>query len=112
MTTDYDRFLNKHVLHARNRLEKAKVDLAEELAEAQSKCSHEIVAYCDYEKLEYLSSLKPLRLCLECRLVEEAHYLFAKVDSEWLGKVYALNPAPDRIYITLTRRTLYSLRIL
>lgn len=110
MSTDYDMFLSGELLEAKNQLELAKQKLSDAVRLAQSKCEHKFVGFCEYKRLEYLASLKPIRLCLECRLEEEATSLYSNVDSMW-SREHKLNPSPSRVYITMPRESLYKLRI-
>ena len=112
--TDYDTVLDPSILLAKQSLAAAKIALLNTVSEAQKTCEHKIVGVCDYTRLEYFPSLKPYRICLTCRLEEEAPGSYSSIKGIWgrvLSKKYELDPSPTRIYVEMSRNSLMELRI-
>jgi hypothetical protein len=114
LITDYDTVLHENILADKLALEAAKLTLLGTVAAVQQECTHTLVGVCDYQKLEWFPSLRPIRICLQCRLEEEAPGTYSNIRGNWgsvISNKYALDPSPTRIYVEMERNKLMNLRV-
>lgn len=107
--TNYKKYLNPEIVEAEYSYTRAAEDLAYVLEREQAKCTHEFVIYADMKRLEYLRSMPPIRMCLQCRLEEHAASLYHDGNKQWPKGV--LNPTEHTLYIKTTRDQIYHLRV-
>lgn len=67
--------LNKQLARAVGRVDKAEVALKQTAEAVQSKCSHDAVWWERWRSGEFFGPFKSRRICMHCRLEEEANGL-------------------------------------
>lgn len=106
---NYWNLLAGELQEAQTEFERATENLQYAIERTQDTCTHPVVAYADYLRLEYLSSLAPIRMCLRCRLEEHAASLWHDGNKHWSKGV--LNPTTDRLFVHTPRDSIYKLRL-
>ncbi len=106
---NYAKYLNPNIVEAEYTYNRAAEDLKYAVERAQETCKHEFVVYAEYQRLEYLRSMPPLLMCLQCRLEEHAADIWRDGDKAWYNGV--LNPTSDTLYIKTDRDKIYKLRV-
>lgn len=84
------------VLVLEKKIEALKVRHTQAVQELQCACSHKHVAECPYVSNEYLSSLPPMKICMDCFMTEDG----------WGPSYQVLRDIPTSI----TREELYRMR--
>jgi hypothetical protein len=106
---NYAKYLNAEIVEAEHSYNRAAEDLKCAIERVQKTCTHEVIAFDGYLRLEYLRSLTALRMCLVCRLEEHAASVWQEGDKPWSKGI--MNPNPDRLYVQTDRDKIYRLRL-
>jgi hypothetical protein len=106
---NYSKYLNAEIREAERSYDRAAEGLKCVIEQTQETCTHEVVAFDGYRRLEYLRSLTALRMCLQCRLEEHAASVWQEGNKQWSKGI--LNPNSDRLYVHIDRGKIYGLRL-
>lgn len=91
--------MNTKILSKKKKVRAAMLECVATITNFQKACKHDEIAECEYEPMEFVSSMPPCRVCLNCGLSEDG----------W-GCGYLVLKAPDEKVGRIDRERLYQLR--